>query len=162
MSGLRRLRDSFRRAVGVSGTRNQARKLRRDFRNRLLQPLSVLHEHLRLPHDSRTRARGCDRLESSAPRPGSLGCDRRRRRALDRRQSHHSHAAPQRRPESAALQQSHLRFDQGPVFADIRSKQENEIDAVRFARPPVQSDVARDRRRSHIRRALRRCVSRAI
>ena len=50
-----------RRAVRLPRTRNQARELRRDFGNRLLQPLSVLHEHVRLSHDSRTRAGGCYR-----------------------------------------------------------------------------------------------------
>ena len=34
-----------------------ARKVRGDIRDRLLQPLPVLHEYVRLSHDSRPRAR---------------------------------------------------------------------------------------------------------
>ena len=101
-------------------------------------------------------------IKAIAAGPGSLGRHRRRRCALHRRQSHHSHAAPQRRPESAALQQPHLRIDQGPVFADLGTRQENQIDAVRLAGSPVQSGVAGDRRRSHVRRALRRCLPGSI
>ena len=50
-----------------------ARKFRRDFRHRLLEPLSVLHEHVRFPHDSRPRACHCDGSENRASRSRSLG-----------------------------------------------------------------------------------------
>jgi hypothetical protein len=39
------------------GTRHSAREFRDHFRHRLLEPLPVLHEYVRLPHDSRPRAR---------------------------------------------------------------------------------------------------------
>ena len=82
VSGLRRLRDSVRRAVRVSRAGNSARKICGDFRHRLFQPLPVLHEHLRLPHDSRPRAGRCHGTEADAAGSGSLGGDRRRRRAF--------------------------------------------------------------------------------
>ena len=43
--------------IRFAGARHSARKFRGHFRHRLLQPLSLLHEHLRLPHHSRPRAR---------------------------------------------------------------------------------------------------------
>ena len=82
------------------------RKFRVHFRHRLLQPLPVLHEDVRLPHHPRARAGHRHGPENHAPRSRRLGRDRRRRFAFDRRQSHHSHAAPQCRAESSALQQS--------------------------------------------------------
>ena len=75
-------------------------------------------------------------IKITQSRPGSVGCHGRRRLALDRRQSHHPHAAPQRRRESPALQQQHLRPDEGTVLADFRVRQENEIHAVRLADRP--------------------------
>ena len=120
MPRLRRLRDPFRRSVRFPGARHQARKFRGRFRHRLLQPLPLLHEHVWLSHDSRTRARRGHGIKIDSPGPGSLGRHRRRRCALHRRQSHHSHAAAQCRHQSSAVQQPHLWTDEGPVFADFR------------------------------------------
>ncbi len=64
--GLRRLRHSLRRAVRVRRARRAPRKFRVHFRHRLLQPLPVLHEHVRLPHHSRTRAGHRHRPENHA------------------------------------------------------------------------------------------------
>ena len=75
-------------------------------------------------------------IEGRAPRAGSLGGHRRRRFTFHRRQSHHSHAAAQCRPESAAVQQPHLRADQGTIFADFGNRQENEIHSVRHRDRP--------------------------
>ena len=121
------------------GAWHPARKIRRDFRHRLLEPLPVLHEHVRLPHDPRPRARRGHGREDRASRSRSLGRHRRRRFAFHRRQPHDSHAAPQRRPQSADVQQPHLRPHEGPVFAHFRIRQEDEIHSVRHHRPPVQS-----------------------
>ena len=49
-------------------------------RHRLLQPLSVLHEHLRLPHHPRPGADPRHRPEGGPPGPDGLGHHRRRRR----------------------------------------------------------------------------------
>ena len=74
-----------------------AREVRVRLRHRLLEPLSVLHEHLRLPHHPRPGAGGRDRAQARPARAGGLGRHRRRRRAVDRRQSPDAHAPPQRR-----------------------------------------------------------------
>ena len=115
----------------------------------------VLHEHVRLPHDSRARAGRGHGCQGDSPRAGSLGGDRRRRFALHRRQSHHSHAAPKCRHQGAAVQQPDLRADEGPVLADFGIQQEDQVDSVRIARPPVQSRFAGDRSGGHVRGALR-------
>ena len=66
------------------------------------------------------RRRSRPGLATSRPGPLRLGRDRRRRRALDRRQPPDPRAAPQREPEDPALQQPDLRADEGPVLADER------------------------------------------
>ena len=66
MSGLRRLRDSRQRAEGDAGARHSAREDRVRLRHRLLQPLPVLHEHLRLSHHPRPRAGGRHRAQVRA------------------------------------------------------------------------------------------------
>ena len=136
---LRRLRDSLRRAGRLPGTGDSARKVRGHLRHRLLQPLSVLHEHVRLPHHSRPRAGRGDGRESHASGSRSLGGDRRRRFALHRRQSHHSHAAPQRRHQGADVQQQDLRPDQGPIFADVGIREED-ASPLRSA-PPIGRSI---------------------
>ena len=74
-------------------------------------------------------------LEGLAARPRRVDRHRRRRRALHRRQPHHPHAAPQHRRQGAALQQPHLRADQGPVLADLRAGQEGQVHALRLGGP---------------------------
>src|SRR6266576_3872882 len=66
------------------------------------------------------------RLPSGSVR---LGRDGGRRRALDRRQPPDPRAAPQREPEDPAVQQPDLRPDEGPVLADERGRQGDEVDA---------------------------------
>ena len=86
-------------------------------------------------------------LKVDAPGALGLGGHRRRRRAVDRRQPPDPRAAPQRRPQDPAVQQPHLRPHQGPVLADLGARQEDQVDAPRLGRPPVQPDRARARRR---------------
>ena len=131
-----------------------ARKIRGGLGHRLLQPLPLLHEYLRLSHHSRPRARGSHGNQARASRTRSLGRHRRRRFALHRRQSHHSHVAPQRGRQSADVQQPHLRPHQGPVFADFGIRQEDQVHSVRLRRAPVQSAGAGDRRGGHVRGPL--------
>ena len=75
-------------------------------------------------------------LAVPAPRSVGLGRHRRRRRAVDRRQPPDPRAAPQRQPEDPAVQQPDLRTDQGPVLADVRGRQDDEVDAARLAGHP--------------------------
>ncbi len=95
------------------------------------------------------------------PRVGSLGRHRRWRRPCDRRQPHNSHAAPECRHQGAAVQQSHLWSNQGPVFTDFRIPQDDQVHALRLARPAVQSNFAGHRRGSHVRCSFRRHLSSA-
>ena len=119
---LRRLRDpqgcvQTARARSSAGPRRRTRV--RDLGHRLLEPLPVLHEHVRLPLDPRPRAGDRDRHQAGQPRPVRLDRDGRRRRAVDRRQPPDPHAAPQRRHQGLALQQRDLRVDEGAVLADV-------------------------------------------
>ena len=92
-------------------------------------------------------------LSTLAARPLGLGRDRRRRRALDRRQPPDPRAAPQRQRQDPALQQPDLRADEGPVLADEPARDADEVDADGLARPAVQPDLGRGRRRGDVRRA---------
>ena len=91
-------------------------------------------------------------LASRPRRPVDLGRDRRRRLAVDRRQPPDPRAAPQRAGQDPAVQQPDLRADQGPGLADLRARQDHQVDAVRRRRPPVQPDRARPRGRGDVRR----------
>ena len=92
-------------------------------------------------------------LAVDAAGPLRLGRHRRRRRALDRREPPDPRAAPERQPEDPPLQQPHLRAHEGPVLADVRAREGDEVDAARLARPSVQPALDRDRRRGVVRRA---------
>ena len=59
-------------------------------------------------------------LKPCPARPARLGHHRRRRRPLDRRQPPDPRHPPQRRSQDRAVQQPHLRPDQGPILADHR------------------------------------------
>ena len=133
-----------------------ARELRVRLRDRLLEPLPVLHEHLRLPHHPRSGARLRDRHQGQPPGALGLGRDGRRRRALDRRQPPAARGPAQSRSPDPALQQPRLRADQGPVLADLAHGHEDEVDARRRDRPPDRPDRLRARRRRHLRGAHHR------
>src|SRR5689334_9389705 len=55
---LRRLRDFVGGTGGLPRTGNSPREVRRYFWNRLLEPFSLLHEYVRVPHHSWPRAGG--------------------------------------------------------------------------------------------------------
>ena len=92
-------------------------------------------------------------LATGPPGPLDLGGERRRRRALDRRQPPDPRAAAQRADQGPPLQQSDLRPDQGPVLADQRGGQGHQVDPVRLARPPLQPGRPGARRGGDLRRA---------
>ena len=151
MPGLRRLRDPCRDAELHAGARHRARAARLRLRDRLRGALPVLHADVRDALDSRARAGDRHRAGLVAAGPVGLGRDRRRRRALDRRQSPDPRAAPQRQRQDPALQQPDLRADQGAVLADERARQGDEVDADGLARLPVQPGFACDRRGGDVR-----------
>ena len=70
MPRLRRLCGAKSRAADDARPRRRAREDRVHQRHRLLEPLSLLHGDLRLPHDPRPRA-GNSRPASSSPIPSS-------------------------------------------------------------------------------------------
>ena len=142
MSRLRGLLGAHRAAAPHARARRQAREPGVRERHRLLEPLPVLHEHLRGAQHPRPCARGRDRHRGGPARPRRVGRHRRRRRSLDRRQPPDPRAAPQRELHDPAVQQPDLRADQGPVLADERAREGHEELAVRLARPPVQPDLA--------------------
>ena len=151
--GLRRLRDPRGCPVVPARARDPAREPRVRLRDRLRRAVPVLPRDVRAALDPRARAGDRDGSRDDAPRPLGLGRDGRRRRALDRRQPPDPRAAPERRRHDPALQQPHLRAHEGPVLADVRAREGDEVDAARVGRPPVQPAVGRDRRRGDVRRA---------
>ena len=116
-------------------------------RDRLRGAAPVLHERLRAARHPRPRAGDRDRRRAGSPRPRRVGHRRRRRHVLDRRQPPHPRAAPQREPDDAHVQQPDLRADEGPVLADERGRQGDEVVAVRVARHAVQPGLGGARRR---------------
>ena len=152
MPRLRGLRDPRRSAVVPPRARDPAREPRLRLRHRLRGPIPVLPGDVRHAFDPRARARDRDGARDLPPGSLRLGRDRRRRRALDRRQPPDPRAAPERQRDDPALQQPHLRPHEGPVLADVRAGQGDEVDAARLGRPPLQSAVDRDRRRGDLRR----------
>ena len=86
--------------------------------HRLLQPLSLLCRNLRIPHDPRPRAGDCHGRETRQSGARCLDRHRRRRRPVDRRQSHGASAAAEPRLPGPAVQQRDLRPDQGSILAD--------------------------------------------
>ena len=153
MPGLRRLRDP-RLGPGLhAGAGHPAGEDRVRHGHRLRGALRLLHGHLRDARHPRPRAGARDRRGDVAARPVGLGGQRRRRRALDRRQPPDPRAAPQRAAEDPAVQQPDLRADQGPVLADERGGQGHQVHAVRLAGPPVQPGLAGARRRGELRGA---------
>ena len=84
----------------------------------------------------------------------SIWVDHRRRRlAFDRRQPSDPRAQAQRAGQDPAVQQPDLRPHEGPGIADVRGRQDHEVDAVRRRRSPVQPGGARARGRGDVRRA---------
>ncbi len=152
MPGLRGLRHPPRGpdAHARAGCEDRGRRVR--LGHRLLQPLPVLHEHLRHPQHPRPRPGDRHRGGRGPARPRRVGDHRRRRRPVDRRQPPHPRPAAQRQPHDPAVQQPDLRLDQGPVLTDLRAGQGHEVDAVRVGRHAVQPALGGSRRRSHVRR----------
>ena len=139
---LRRLLDPGPDEEGAGHARHAPREDGVHLRHRLLQPLPVLHEHLRLPHHPRPGADPRHRPESRPARPASLGHHRRRRRPVHRRQPPDPRHPPQRRPEDHPVQQRNLRPDQGPVFADLAYRHAHQVQPAGLDRQSAAAAVA--------------------
>ena len=143
MSGLRGLRDPQRGPAGLSRAGHAAREVRHRLGHRLLEPVPLLHEHLRFPHDPRPRAGGRHRGQARATRTSSVWIVTGDGDALSIGGNHiDPPAAAQRRRQGPALQQPDLRPDQGPVLAHLRAGQEDQVHPLRLDRPSVQPAVA--------------------
>ena len=151
MPGLRRLRGAVGGPAVHARARDPAGADRVHHRDRLRRPVRVLHEHVRDARHPRPRARAGHRPGHDPRGPVDLGRHRRRRLAVDRRQPPDPRAAPQRPGQDPAVQQPDLRADQGPGLADLRARQDHQVDAVRGRRSPVQPGRARARRRGLVR-----------
>ena len=136
---LRRLFDSRPDEKGAAHPGHSAGENGVHFRHRLLQPVSVLHEHLRHPLDSRPRPGGGHGLEVQPARSVGVGHHRRRRRAFDRRQPLDARHPPQSRYQHRAVQQPHLRSDEGTILAHFAAGQNDQEHAGRRDRQPASS-----------------------
>ena len=143
MPGLRRLRDP-RHGAGVhAGARHRPAQDRVRLAGSAAAGRFTYYMDTYGVHGIHGRAPAiATGIATAQPGPQRLGRDRRRRRALDRRQPPDPRAAPQREPQDPAVQQPDLRPDEGPVLADERGGQGHEVDAVRLGRPPLQPDRA--------------------
>ena len=118
---------------GLGRRRGAAREHRIRVRHRLFVPLPVLHLHLRLPHRAWPRPGHRHGVKLANPELDVWVDDGRRRRPLDRRQPPPARAASKRRPADCPLQQRNLRPDQGTVFADVRTGNDDADVARRLA-----------------------------
>ena len=135
MPRLRRLCGAESGAADHARPRRRAREDGVHQRHRLLEPLSLLHGDLRLPHHPRPRAGVRDRGQARQSRARRVDHHRRRRRTEHRRQPHDARASPQPRLPDPALQQRDLRPDQGTIFADQPRRHPLALDPVRIGRP---------------------------
>ena len=153
---LRRLFHPRPDEEGAGGAGHSPREDGVHLRHRLLQPLPLLHEHLRLPHHPRPGADHRHRPEGLPARPSGLGHHRRRRRPVDRRQPPDPRHPPQRRPQDHPVQQRDLRPDQGPVLADLAAGHADQVEPAGLDRQSAAAAVAGHRRRGDLRRPHRR------
>ena len=166
MPRLRRLCGAEGGAADDAGSRRRSVEDRVRLRHRLLVALPLLYGDLRLPHHPRPRAGGGDGGEARQSRARRVDHHRRRRRAVDRRQPHDAHPAPQPRLPDPAVQQRDLRPDQGPIFADLAGRHAQPVDArsarstgrsgpapSRWARAAASSPAAIDVHKNPARRA---------
>ena len=171
MPRVRRLRDPQRRTGLHAGARHPEGADRVRLGHRLRGAVPVLHGDVRRALDPRPRAGDRDGPRDGPPGPLRVGHRRRRRHALDRRQSSDPCAAAQRQPDDPYAQQPDLRPHQGPILADERARQGDEVDPHGLGRPALQPAVASrsaPRRRSWparstpTRRSCPRCCARPL
>jgi len=101
----------------------------------LLSAASVLHEHLRFPPRFMAVPRVATGLKAIRP-TWKFGWPRATVIPFHRRQSHHSHAPPQRRHQSSAFNNKFTASPR-PILPDLRTQQESE--STPFARWTVLS-----------------------
>ena len=144
---MRRQRHSRGGAAAVPRRGSAAREDRVRLRHRLLQPLSALHEDLRLSRHPWPRAAGRRRHQD-----GAAGSPRFRQYRRWRLLQHRRGALDPRHPlqhehDRDAARQSDLRFDQEAGLADIAARHQEQHHAARqLSRGAAAAD--RDARRA--------------
>ena len=150
VSRLRGLRHPGAGAEGVAAAGHPPREDRVHFRDRLLVAVPLLPEHLRDAQHPRAGAGDRHGPEMCAAGVVRVGRHRRRRRLVDRHKSHDPLHAAQPGRQHPAVQQPDLRLDQGTVLADLRVRQEDEIQSAGHDRAADPSDRAGAGRRSDV------------
>lgn len=126
MRRLRHPRNGPHRAAAVGP---EAGEHRLRIGHRLLVAVPVLPRHVRRALDPRTRPDLRHRPGGHQARPVGVGRDRRRRCAVDRRESSDPRSAPQREHADPVVQQPHLRADERAVLAHVGNRQGHQVDA---------------------------------
>ena len=161
MPRLRRLLDPRPDAEGDARLRHPEGEHRVHLGHRLLQPVSVLHEHLRLPHDPRPRAGDRDRPQGRAagPQVWVITGDG---DALSIGGNHLIHAMRRNVDIKIVLFNNRIYgLTKGQSSPDVGARQEDEVDADGLDRLPDPAAGGRARRRGDVRRALGRHRHRA-
>ena len=102
--------------------------------HRLLQPVPVLHGHLRVPRHPRPGPGDCHRRQTGPARFAGVGYHRRRRCPVHRRQPPDARHPAERQPQNRAVQQPDLRADQRPILAHQPLGFPHEKHALRLGR----------------------------
>ncbi len=154
VSRLRRPRHSDAGAERAAQAGHSAGEVLLRLGHRLLVAVSLLSEHLRISRHPRPRAGGRHGREVRPPRPFRVGHHRRRRQSLHRHQPFHPLPAAEPRSQHPAVEQPDLRSDQGPVFAHVRVRQEDQVQPLGNDRAADPSDRDRLGGGSHLRGPL--------
>ena len=129
---LRRQRHPRRGAAAVPRRGSAAGEDRVRLRHRLLEPLSALHEDLRLPRHPRPRAAGRRGRQDGAAGPQRVRQHRRRRLLQHRRGALDPRHPLQHEHDRDAARQSDLRSDQDAGLADLAEGNEEQHHAARL------------------------------
>ena len=151
---LRRLRDRKIGAKGAGRSSIGQGEGGLHLRHRMRGAFSVLHVDLRFSYHSRPRAGDRDRDEARQSRSRRVGHRRRRRCAVDRRQSPVAPSQAQCRCPVPVVQQRNLRSHQGAVFADFEARDDIALDPLWLDRFAGVGDPVR----AWLRRPLRRSI----
>src|SRR3990172_4734129 len=151
--GLRRQRHPRGGAAAVPRRGAAPREDRLHLRNRLLEPLSALHEDLRLPWHPRARAAGRRRRQDGEAGSARIRQHRRRRLLQHRRRPLDPRRALQHEHDGVPARQPRLRPDQEAGFADLAARATDQHDPARRIPGGVES---LDRHAGGAERVIRR------
>ena len=123
---MRRLRDLERSPTNTSRIGDSSRKIRGGKWDRVQQSISLLHEHLRVSHDSRACPDGGYRRQSGQPRIVRVDDNRRRGRSFHRA-NHLLHLLRRNLDINALLFNNRIYgLTKGHIQSDFRGRQKDE------------------------------------